>query len=59
MRMVQATTQVRLRCVQHYLCFMEAQQKQDAKQKRYDAAYMRMAREWATLSHWSESKWGR
>ena len=30
---------------------MEAQQKQDAKQKRYDAAYMRMAREWATLSH--------
>ena len=24
---------------------------QDAKQKRYDAAYMRMAREWAKLSH--------
>ncbi|MDB2473910.1 deaminase, partial [bacterium] len=23
----------------------------DAKQKRYDAAYMRMAREWAKLSH--------
>jgi dCMP deaminase len=25
--------------------------KQDAKQQRYDAAYMRMAREWAKLSH--------
>ena len=25
--------------------------KQDAKQQRYDAAYMRMAQEWAKLSH--------
>ena len=28
-----------------------AADKQDTKQKRYDAAYMRMAREWALLSH--------
>lgn len=28
-----------------------AEDKQDTKQKRYDAAYMRMAREWALLSH--------
>ena len=36
-----------------------AADKQDTKQKRYDAAYMRMAREWALLSHCERKQWAR